>query len=238
VIDVVDSELRRRFEPLVDPADDSDWRDVCPPRARRLPTAVAIAAVLGLTAAVTAPAVGLPHRIVRLFGAAKPAPPPVTRSFTDFDEITGIDLAAPPRQVVATPAASLWVAPTKSGGFCTLVRLRSSEGAGGECGPREPGLSVEVSLHGPFSPTGGVLGGPVLLRGVADEHGADWLRLTFEDGASAAVPLVSVSEPVGTAFFLYAVPREHWRAGHRPTTITLLSAGGRELAHREITGIP
>jgi len=238
VIDAVDTELRRRFAPLVDPADDSDWRSVCPPRARRLRTALAIAAVLGLSVAVTATAVRVPHRIVRLFGDAKPAPPPVTRSFTDFDQITGIDLTAPPRQVVATEAASLWLAPTRSGGFCTLVRLRSSEGAGGECGPHEPGLSVEVSLHGPFSPSGEVLGGPVLLRGVADEHGADVLRLAFEDGATATIPLVWVSEPVATGFFLYSVPRQHWRAGDRPTTLMLLSAGGRELARREITGIP
>lgn len=238
MIDAVDTDLRRRFAPLVDPVDDSDWHDVCPPRARRLRGALAIAAVLALSIAVTATAVSVPHRIVRLFGDGKPAPPPVTRSFTDFDQITGIDLAAPPRRVVATAAASLWVAPTKGGGFCTLVKLRSSEGAGGECGPTEPGLSVEVSLHGPFSRSGGVLGGPVLLRGVADEHGADSLRLAFEDGATTTIRLVWVSEPVATGFFLYPVPRQHWRAGHRPTTLTLLSAGGRELDTRRITGIP
>jgi hypothetical protein len=238
MIDAVDNELRRRFAPLADPADDSDWRDVCPSPRRSLRATLAFAAFLALTIVVTAPAVDLPHRIVRLFARAKPAPPPVTRSFTDFHEITGIDLAAAPRQIIATPAASLWVAPTTSGGVCTLVKLHSSEGAGGECGPAEHGLSVEVSLHGPFSPAGEVLGGPVLLRGVSGRRGADSLRVVFEDGATAAIPLVWVSEPVGTAFFLYAVPREHWRAGHRPTTLTLLSAGGHELAGREITGIP
>lgn len=238
MIDTIDNELRRRFTPLADPVDDSDWREVCPPRSRRLRVTLVLAAALGLTVAVAAPAVGLSHRVVQLFAQAKPAAPPVTQSFSSFDQITGVDLAAAPRQVVATPAASLWAAPMKTGGFCTLVKLRSSEGAGGECGPPDPRLSFDVSLHGPFSPTGEVLGGPVLLRGTAGQRGADSLRLAFEDGATATIPLVWVSEPLGAAFFLYAVPREHWQAGHRPTTLTLLSAGGHALAHRDVTGIP
>lgn len=77
----------------------------------------------------------------------------------------------------------------------------------------------------------------MLLRGPAGQRDADSLRLAFEDGTTAAIPLIRVSEPVATAFFLYALPRAHRRPGHRPTTLTLFSAGGHELAHREITGI-
>jgi hypothetical protein len=224
MIDVIDTDLRERFAALMDPVDDSDWSEVrLPPRSLRAP--LAIAAGFALTMAVAASAVGLPHRIVRVFGDAKPAPAPVSRSFTEFDQIVGTDLAAPPREVVATPAATLWVKPTRTGGFCSLVRLESGEGAGGECGPRYPGLEVDVSLLGQ-------LGGPVLLRGTAGQRDADSLRLAFEDGTTATIPLVSVSEPVATAFFLYAVPREHRKAGHRPTTLIMLSASGHELAHR------
>jgi hypothetical protein len=229
MIDVIDIELRQRFAALVDPADDSDWSELRVPR-RRLRTSLAITASLALTMAVAASAAGLPHRIVSVFGHAKPAPPPVSRSFTEFDQIVGTDLAAPPREVISTPAATWWVAPTRTGGFCSLVRLESGVGAGGECGPRYPGLEVDVSLLQQ-------LGGPVLLRGTAGQRDADSLRLAFEDGTTAAIPLVRVSEPVATAFFLYALPREHRRPGRRPTTLTLLSAGGHELAHREITGI-
>jgi hypothetical protein len=237
VIDTIDNDLRRRFAPLTDWADDSDWSEVRLPR-RRLGAPLAIAAALALTIAVAAPAVGLPHRIVQVFSEAKPASAPVSRSFTSFGELTRIELAAPPRQVIAIPAASLWVAPAVGGGICTLVKLQSSEGAGGDCGPRDPGLSMEVSLHGPFSQADEVLGGPVLLRGSAGQHGADSLRLSFEDGQPALIPLVWVSAPVETGFFLYAVPREHWRPGHLPTTLTLLAADGHELAHREVHGIP
>jgi len=237
VIDAIDSDLRRRFAPLADQTDDSDWSHVRRP-PRRLGIPLAIAAALALSIAVAAPATGLPHRIVRVFTEAKPAPLPVTRSFTGFGDLTGVELASPPRQVIATPVASLWVAPTVGGGLCTQVRLQSSEGAGGECGPRDPGLSVDVSLHGPFSRTSQVLGGPVLVRGSAGQRGADSLRLAFEDGRTTRIPLFWVTQPVETAFFLYAVPREHWRPGHRPTTLTLLAADGREIAHREVHGIP
>ena len=237
MIDTIDSDLSRRFAPLTDWTDDSDWSMVRLPR-RRLGAPCAIAAALALAIVVAAPAVGLPHRIVRIFSEAKPAPAPITRSFTGFGELTGVELASPPRQVIGRPAASLWVAPMVGGGFCTLVKLRSSEGAGGDCGPRDRGLSVEVSLHGPFSQTDEVLGGPVLLRGSAGQRGADSLRLSFEDGQTALVPLVWVSQPVATAFFLYAVPREHWQPGHLPTTLALLAANGHELARREIHGIP
>jgi hypothetical protein len=236
VIDALDSDLRQRFAPLTDQTDDSDWGQVRRPH-RRLGIPFAIAAALALSIAIAAPATGLPHRIVRVFTEAKPAPAPVTRSFTSFGDLTGVEFASPPRRVIATPVASLWVAPTVGGGLCTLVKLES-EGAGGDCGPRDPGLSVDVSMHGPFSQTNEVVGGPVLLRGSAGQRGADSLRLSFEDGQTTLIPLVWVTQPVETAFFLYAVPREHWRPGHRPTTLTLLGTDGHEIAHREIHGIP
>jgi len=246
MIDAIDLELRERFAPLIDRVDDSAWLEVRPPR-RSLRTPLAIAAALALTVAVAAPAVGLPHRIVRLFSDAKPAPAPVAKSFTDFDQIVSAGIAAAPREVLTAQAgpgetARLWVAPTTSGGFCSLVKLRlregSSEGAGGECEPRAELLSVDVTLHGPFTADGKVLGGPVLIRGYAGQPAADSLRLEFEDGDAATIPLVWVSKPVEMAFFVYAVPERHWRAGHLPTTITLRASGGRELAHAEINGIP
>lgn len=246
MIDAIDTELRERFSPLADQTDDSDWLEVRRPR-RRLRAPVAIAAALVLTVAVAAPAVGLPGRIVRLFSDSKPAPPSVARSFTDFDQIVSADLAAAPREVLTTPTgpgetATLWVAPTTTGGFCSLVKLRlrngSSEGAGGACEAHSQRLSIDVILHGPFSADGKVLGGPVLIQGLAGQTSADSLRLEFEDGEAASIPLVWVSKPVQMGFFVYGVPRPHWRAGHLPTTLTLRAADGKELARHEITGIP
>jgi hypothetical protein len=246
VIDMIDIELRERFAPLIDRTDDSDWAEIRHPR-RRLRAPLAIAAALALTVAVAAPAVGLPHRIFRLFSDAKPAPSPVARAFAGFEEITGTDLASPPREVLTTrtgpgETATLWVAPTTSGGFCSAVKLRlrdgSSEGGGAECEQRLQRLSVDVTLHGPFSPQGKVLGGPVLLIGFVGQQAADSLRLEFEDRGAAAISLVWVSKPVEMAYFVYAVPRRHWRPGHLPTKLTVRTAAGKELAQAEIHGIP
>jgi len=233
MIDVVDRELRERFDPLVDRVDDSDWADV---RPRRRPRAwIAIAAALALAVVVTAPAVGLPGRIVRLFEDAPPAPPQVARSFSEFDQIVSSDLAGPPRGVLETAigrgeTAILWVAPTTAGGFCSLVKLQhadgSSEGAGGECDPPPAPLSVDVSLR------------PVLIRGYVSERAASGLELDFQDGATTSIPLVWVSEPVATGFFVYSVPRAHRLAGHRPQTLTVRSSDGHEIAHAEIHGFP
>src|SRR4051812_41853563 len=99
MIDVIDVELRQRFAALVDPVDDSDWSELRVQR-RRLRTPGAIAASLARTRAVAASAAGPPRRIVSVFYDAKPAPPPVSRSFTEFDQTVGVDLAQPPREAV------------------------------------------------------------------------------------------------------------------------------------------
>jgi hypothetical protein len=248
MIDAVDNELRVRFAALADRTDDSSWAEVrarAPRRRFRAP--LAVAAAVALMVAVSASAVGLPERIVRLFGDSAPAPPQVASSFSSFEDLTGVRLTAAPREVLATTtgrdeAATLWVTPTASSGFCTLVKLRlrggASEGAGGECGPRLRRLSVDVTLHGPFASNGAVLGGPVLVKGFVGLPRADSLRLEFQDGASVSIPLVWVSKPVEMAFFLYGVPSGHWRRGHLPTKLTVRAANGDELAHEDINGIP
>jgi hypothetical protein len=252
MIDTVDRDLSGRFAHLGDRTDDSSWREVLVRAGdlepRPLPrTWLAIAAALILAVVVTAPAVGLPAKIVRLFRKAQPAPQTVQKSFVDFDEVVSANLAAPPREVLETriapgARATLWVAPTRSGGFCSLIKLRltdgSTEGAGGECGPRLRRLSVDVTLHGPFASGGAVVGGPVLVHGFEGEPKADSLRLAFQDGSTASIPLVWVSEPVAMGFFVYAVPRDHWRAGHLPTTLTVRADDGSELARVDIHGIP
>jgi hypothetical protein len=252
VIDVVDRQLRERFAGLVDGADDSGWGEVCARAAdlgprRRPRTWLALAAALAAAVVVAAPAVGLPAKVIRLFNEAAHAPPPVQKSFADFDRVVSANLAAPPREVLETRAAPgeraiLWVAPTRDGGFCSLIKLwltdGSTEGVGGQCGLQPRELSVEVTLHGPFAASGAVLGGPVLVHGMVDQSKAASLSLAFQDGDTASIPLVWVSEPIAMGFFVYAVPRNHWRAGHLPTNLTVLADDGDELAKAPIHGIP
>jgi hypothetical protein len=126
--------------------------------------------------------------------------------------------------------AVLWVAPTTGGGFCSLVKLQrgdgSSEGAGGECDPGPAPLSVDVSLR------------PALIRGYVSDTRAGQLELAFQDGATASIPVVWVSKPISTGFFVYSVPSRHWLPGRRPQTLTVRGLDGRELAHTEVHGFP
>jgi hypothetical protein len=247
-----ENELGARFGALADTRDDGSWADVVgrarelrKPRRRGI---LSIAAALVLAVVLAAPAVGLHGKLVRLFSDAEPAPQRIERSFAALDEGVppGLGSGVQPhlaRKVLATRVSSdataiLWLAPTTQGGFCTLLDL-GGRGGGGECLRLRPtSLSVTVSLHGRVSSDGEVLTGPVLLDGFAAERDADSLVLRFEDGASARIPLVWVSAPVQTGFFVYGVREQHWRTGHLPTTLTLLDAGGDELARRDVTGIP
>lgn len=241
-------DLDLRFAPLADIADDSSWLEVVRRarvlrRRRRLRSPVAIAAALALAIVVAAPAVGLRGRIVRLFADAQPAPHRVVRSFDDWNGLGGPKVEAGravkvlktrvPR-VGPDATVTLWLAPVKGGGFCTGHAF-----GGGECDTiRNNRLGVTVSLHGRLTPDGKILTGPVLLDGNTGLEHADSLVLRFEDGDTASVPLVWVTAPVDTGFFVYGVPERHWQKGHLPTTLTLLAADGDELDKREIHGIP
>jgi hypothetical protein len=125
---------------------------------------------------------------------------------------------------------TLWVAPTKDGGFCI------STGACYGPGFRYDRLGVDVTLRG-VAPDGEILTGPVILSGETTNERADSLLLRFQDGERQTIPLVWAGKPVDTAFFIYGLPKRHWQPGHLPTTLTMLSAEGEELDTREIHGI-
>jgi len=126
---------------------------------------------------------------------------------------------------------TLWVAPTKDGGFCT------STGACYQAAFSEDGLGVEVGLFGRVAADGEILSGPVVLSGETTNEKAGSLLLRFQDGERQSIPLVWVGKPVDTAFYLYGVPRRHWQKGRLPTTLTMLAANGDELDTRQVHGI-
>jgi len=248
----MNDQLDLRLAALADPTDDSSWAEVVGRandlRERRpAPLTVAIGAALALAVVVVTPAVGLRGRIVHLFAKAEPAPQRIEKSLATLGGTPpplgpGVE-ADRAVKVLETPVGSgvkavLWVAPTRSGGFCRALELEELHGGGAECLQlREDRLSVDVSLHG-VSTDGAHMSGPVLLDGFAGSKRADSLVLRFEDGHSTRIPLVWLSSPVDTGFFVYGVPKQHWREGHLPTTLTLLAANGDELESREISGIP
>jgi hypothetical protein len=236
-----ESDLSARLGPLADAVDDQSWAEVvararaAKRHRRRVP--IAISAVLATAVVIASPATGLRGKIVRLFDQGQPAPQRVVTSFEQWNDPqlhAGVQahraIKVLDARVAPDKMRTLWVAPTKGGGFCTNL------GACYEPGFRYDRLSVEVSLRG-VAPDGEILTGPVLLSGETTNERADSLLLRFQDGERQSIPLVWVGKPVDTAFFLYGVPKQHWQAGHLPTTLTMLSEEGAALDTREITGI-
>ena len=245
---MTEAELTARFAALADGEDDASWADVAERAAdlrqsrRRLPLAVAAALVVAVAAA---PALGLRGKIVHLFAGAEPAPQRVVRTFSAWNDLAPPDLGPGvraagaikvlERRVGAGSTAVLWLAPARAG-LCTLLEVNGS-GAGGGCGAVSGApLEVGVGIHG-VSADGKRVAGPVVLDGSTSLRRGDSLVLRFEDGESASIRLVWVTAPVDTGFFVYGVPKEHWRPGHLPTTLTLLAADGKELAERPVTGV-
>ena len=236
-----ESDLSARLGPLADAVDDQSWAEVvararaAKRHRRRLP--IAISAVLATAVVIASPATGLRGKIVRLFDQGQPAPQRVVTSFEQWNDPqlhAGVQahraIKVLDARVAPDTTRTLWVAPTKGGGFCTNL------GSCYEPGFRYDRLSVEVSLRG-GAPDGEILTGPVLLSGETTNERADSLLLRFQDGERQSIPLVWVGKPVDTAFFLYGVPKQHLQAGHLPTTLTMLSEEGAALDTREITGI-
>jgi hypothetical protein len=237
-----ESDLSARLGPLADARDDQSWNEVVA-RARaarryRRRVPIAMAAVLASAVVIASPATGVGGKIVRLFDRAEPPPQRIVKSFAEWngpDIRAGVQAGRAIKVLDASVAPhttwTLWVAPTKDGGFCT------SAGMCQDAGFRYDRLGVEVGLFGRVAPDGEILTGPVVLMGETTNGRADSLLLRFQDGERKPIPLVWVGEPVGTAFFLYGVPKRHWQPGHLPTTLTMLSADGDELDAREIHGI-
>jgi len=199
---------------------------------------IAIAAVLASAVVIVSPATGVGGKIVRLFDRAQVPPQQVVDSFSQWNAPqirAGVEggraIKVLEARVTPDTTWTLWVAPTKDGGFCTS--LGSCYGAGF----RYERLSVGVCLCGRVAPDGEILAGPVVLSGETTNEKADSLVLRFQDGERRSIPLIRVGAPVETAFFLYGVPKRHWQKGHLPTTLTMLAADGDELDTHAVTGI-
>jgi hypothetical protein len=239
---MIDTELSARFGPLADPLDDQSWLEVVgrarAARRHRRRVPIAIAAALASAVVLASPATGVRGTIVRLFDRAGPPPQHVVKSFEEWNSPqlrarvqAGRAIKVLDARVTPETTWTLWVAPTKGGGFCTSL------GACYEGEFRYDRLSVDVGLFGRVAPDGEILSGPVVLSGETTNSRADSLLLRFQDGDQQSIPLTWVGKPVDTAFFVYGVPERHWQAGHLPTALTMLSGNGDKLDTREINGI-
>ncbi len=177
------------------------------------------------------------------FGQAEKAPPEsrVVKNFAVLDQ------GAPPgmatdvipnetRKVTTFGDATLWVAPTRQGGFCTDL---GGEGGCDRLGTVPLNVSWAIERSGPAPEPDRVgidpgsdrtYGGlPVVdqVRGYVNARWASGLEIRFEDGDAISPQVVWVSKPIEAGFFLQAIPAAHRRAGHLISEIVALDADGK-----------
>ena len=237
------------------PLDESvrgDWSDVerranARSGRRRAPRLRLVLACLALVLAflLVAPALGIDLPVLDFWKAEK-APARVVEDFRS------LSLGAPPGMdpaafadearkvttvVLDDGAHTLWVAPTRAGGFC----LTWTNASGGCDKLGTVPLSVSWMARGPV-PAGGD-GLPALsatsftrLSGFVNADFVDSVELRFADGDVVRPDVTWVSEPIGTGFFIYDIPRERRVMGHELTAVVALDSNGQVVA--EDTGRP
>jgi hypothetical protein len=241
--------LRRAFRAVraEAPVEQPDWVDVMRRTraipdarpARRAPSRILIAAVVAIFAGILAlPPLGLGSRLVDL---VQPNPAKSVRNEFSFMNrnsrgVVRDAIVSKTRRLVTITQygrpLSLWVAPTKHGGACYLVR--SPTGSAGSCLGAEQyrrGLTVSLSgLGGPapaagssatLGPLPGLSPSAALLSGHAGANAAS-AELRYTDGTRGALPLHG-------GWFLFAVPLAHLRTGHRPVSLVSLDSSGNVL---------
>jgi hypothetical protein len=203
-------------------------------RDRKRTYMLAAVVAIGILAIVLAvPALGVHGRIVHLFSASQNQRPPelIQRYFRNLAPyprgpprvIPGKARIALEVRVPGLGGETLWVAPTANGGFCTTVG----------CDParRTPFHSV-LKIGGPnrSQPMRESPNVHVLFEGYTVVRGAARVANRFEDGAAEFTPLVRVSKPIDAGFFIYELPKAHWKIGKRPVALVVEDAQGKQLA--------
>jgi len=167
-----------------------------------------------------------------IFSDSKPAPNMIKKQFAD------LGFGAPPRFALGVQAAkarelgtftihgrrrSVWVAPTRQGGFCTMFEA----GFGGCVGHRSD-RRILGATYEEGSPQGGWVsnvGGWVITRAARAR-----LELAYADGSTADLPYVHVSPPIAAGFFWFDVPKGHSDKRTRAIALYVKDGTGRTLA--------
>jgi hypothetical protein len=194
------------------------------------------AAVVLLIVLFATPAFGLQHLVLDLIGRknvtfskAAPAPNEIKKQFAD------LGIGAPPRNALHVLAgqarnagtlsvngkqATLWIAPTKDGGYCYDF------GGSGGCHqtrgqhPAAP-VSVGWAIKQPRS------GRPVIIGGSGEVYAGAVARLelVYADATRKPIPFIWVSRPIAAGFFVFGIP-----AGERPVAVVAYNKASRIVA--------
>jgi hypothetical protein len=216
--------------------DGPDWSDVLR-RSRRASRRARVLQTTGVAAAVAAgvaSAYALGHPVID-FSKAQHAG---TRQVNEFGSM---EVAAPrgmapgvlPHQTRRITSVrmdgkvrTLYVAPTKQGGFCFEWY------AGGGCrANRHDSYAMRIDA-------GGMEGahGLEVLQGSFFEQNGDRLTVRFKDGTAADVPFTWVTAPISAGFYLYRIPDAHRTDATRAVSLTLYDKDGKVLDREPIFG--
>ena len=198
-------------------------------RTTRRPSAPRIGLVIVVLTVgflLVAPAVGIRVPILD-FWTAERAPPKVVEDFESLAEGAppGMDpgaISAEARNVPLADGSTLWVAPTRGGGFCTPHGCD-------KLGTFPLGITWAASRlssasHGVPHP---LMTDFDLLEGAANSRYVEAVEIRFSDGDVDRPKLTWVSEPIHHGFFRYRVPVAHRSVGHEITSVVGLDEDGR-----------
>ena len=224
-------------------------------RHRRL-TFVLAGALLLIAVVLATPAFGLRSFILDVIGGrttvpfrgASPAPTIVRREFAD------LGLGAPPGmapQAIASEARTvttihvrgktrrLWVAPTRSGGFCW--QLEGLEGGCEQSLAKMRAAFNRVSRANSFGLHPELLGVswiaasgrspiPGFISAIVRAPAAERVTASFRDGRSFDLPFVFVSAPINAGFVEWQVPKAEQTPSTRLVAVTARDKKGTVLA--------
>lgn len=213
---------------------------------RWAPRRVALAAaVVVLAATVTAVAFGWPQTFIDFFRSPS-APESVKISFGAQNVVAPIGMnpeAIPGEAREITSATfdatgihpdnptvhTLYVAPTKSGGFCY-----EWSHSGGGCAPaKSTATNPAMQAMGPLGI--GWMGNdyPLMLSGWVRTGETKTVEARFADGTSATIPVTWVSAPINAGFLLYLVPTTHQTRTDAVTSVVALDAHGDVIGRQD-----
>jgi hypothetical protein len=200
-------------------------------RPRPRPLAWALAAAVLLAAVVFAtPAWGLVRGVLPFWDQPR-APQPVQIAFSELNVgfppgMSPDAVSGETRQVgrfdFGGSTRTLWVAPARKGGFCSLWL---PEGGGG-CSTSGKPLSTGALLRGGF---------PEWVNGDAAGP-ASHVVIRLSDGSTVEPRIVWVSAPIAAGFFAYDVPAAEQTSRIHVTAVDAYNRSGRLLAHQTFAG--
>ncbi len=252
--DAIDQLIQERFDAVATPSGDADWGEVLarleaidervPNRreggsrvrwARR--RIVLAAALIVLAATATAVAFGWPQTFIDFF--ASPSAPEIVKISFGAQNVAapvGMSPEAIPgeaREILTAnvdgTAHTLYVAPTKSGGFC----YEWTDASGGCAPAKSRPTSAAMHAIGPLGISWMGTDYPLVLSGWARSGATTTVQARFADGTRATIPVTWVSAPIDAGFLLYPVPTAHRTRANAVTSVVALNRDGQILGRQD-----